>query len=282
MRNNANKAFAPLIGRNAIGRRPKVIREISKELKKREANPNYVHKGGATLRTLDSMASEQGANYVKSLFYDAAEQKQWANAYRLVAPFAQAQYNTLHKWGELTWSNKVPIYKFGKAFDALTKEGTNVIYDVTGVTYDDQQGFLYRDENNPQLRFKTPIVGSVIGALASKSMSGKDALQITSPVESMNLAFGSMNPIVPGFGPAMVALYQATGKTQAFGPIDDILRDMITPFGEPKTAADLIFPAWLKNLSTAFFSNDAATQRGVKDWASQLASTGRYGDNPFL
>jgi len=281
LRNNANKAFAPVIGRNVIGRRPKVIREISKELKKREANPNYVHKGGATLRTLDSMASEQGANYVKGLFYDAAEQKQWANAYRLVAPFAQAQYNTLHKWGELTWSNQVPIYKFGKAFDALTKEGTNVIYDVTGVTYDDQQGFLYRDENNPQLRFKTPIVGSVIGALAGMNISGKDALQITSPVESMNLAFGSMNPIVPGFGPAMVALYQATGKTQAFGPIDDILKDMITPFGEPKSAADLIFPAWLKKTSTAFFANDAATQRGVKDWASHLASTGRYGDNPF-
>jgi hypothetical protein len=281
LRNNANKAFPALIGKNVIGRRPRVVREISKELKKREANPNYVHKGGATLRTIDSMASEQGANYVKNLFYDASEQKQWANAYRLVAPFAQAQYNTLYKWGQLTWSNPVPIYKFGKAFDALTKEGSNVIYDITNVTYDDQQGFLYRDENNPQLRFKTPIVGSVIGALAGRSMSGKDALQITSPLESMNLAFGSMNPIVPGFGPAMVALYQATGKTQAFGPIDDVLRDMITPFGEPKSVGDLIFPSWLKKFSTAWFSSDAATQRGVKDWASQLASTGRYGDNPL-
>ena len=281
LRDNANKAFRPLIGKKTIGRKHRVVREISKELKKREANPDYVHKGGATLRILDSMASEQGENYVKGLFYDAAEQKQWANAYRLVAPFAQAQYNTLHKWAELTWSNPVPIYKFGKAFDALTKEGSNVIYDVTGVTYDDQQGFLYRDENNPQLRFKTPIVGSVIGALAGMNMSGKDALQITSPIQSMNLAFGSMNPIVPGFGPAMVALYQATGKTQAFGPIDDILRDMITPFGEPKNVGELIFPAWLKKTSTAYFSSDAATQRGVKDWASHLASTGRYGDNPL-
>ena len=281
LRNNANKAFPSLIGKKLIGRKPKAIREINKELKKREANPNYVHKGGATLRILDSMATEQGENYVKSLFYDAAEQKQWANAYRLVAPFAQAQYNTLHKWGELTWSNPVPVYKFAKAFDALTKQGSNVIYDVTGVTYDDQQGFLYRDENNPQLRFKTPIVGSVIGALAGMNVSGKDALQITSPVESLNLAFGSMNPVVAGFGPAMVALYQATGKTQAFGPIDDILRDMITPFGEPKSAADLIFPAWMKKTTAAFFSSDAATQRGVKDWAAQLASTGAYGSNPL-
>lgn len=280
LRSNANKAFAPL-GKTLIGRRNKAIQKINKELKKREANPNYVHKGGARLKTLDDMATEQASNYVKNLFYDASAQKQWANAYRLAAPFAQAQYNTIQKWSQLTWSNPVPIYKFGKAFDALTKEGSNALYNVTGMTYNDNQGFFYRDENNPQLKFKMPIVGSVIGAMAGRNLTGKDALQITSPVESLNLAFGSVNPFVPGFGPGMVALYQATGKAQAFGPIDDILRDMITPYGEPKSATDLVFPAWLKKTTGAFFANDAATQRGVKDWASYLAATGKYGDNPL-
>ena len=279
----ANRAFAPASkgGKKIIGRVPAPLRVINNTIKARQKNPNYVHVGGASLKSVDSLAAEQASKYVKGLFYDAAKQKQWANAARLIAPFAQAHYNTLGKWAELTWSNPVPIYKFGKAFDALTKEGTNVIYDVTGMTYDDNQGFLYKDEMSQQLRFKMPIVGSVIGALAGRNISAKDALQITAPVESMNLAFGSVSPISPGIGPAMVAAYQIAGRDKAFGPVDDLFRDIITPFGEPKSATDLVFPAWLKKTSAAIFGNDAATQRGVKDWAAYLASTGDYGDNPL-
>ena len=283
LRNNANKALAPTSkgGRKIIGRKTPALNVINKTLKTRLANPDYVHVGGTSLKTLDGIAADQASNYVKDLFYDAAKQKQWANAMRLVAPFAQAHYNTLNKWGQLTYSNPVPIYKFGKAFDAMTKEGTNVIYDVAGMTYDDNQGFLYKDEQTEQLRFKMPIVGSVLGALAGRNINMKDALQITTPVESLNLAFGSVNPVVPGFGPAMVAAYELTGRTQAFGPVDDIVRDILTPFGEPKTAGDIIFPAWFKKTTSAILGNDATTLRGVKDWASYLASTGDYGDNPL-
>jgi hypothetical protein len=280
---NANKAFAPTSkgGRKIIGRLPGGLRVINSTVKKRLANPDYVHVGGASLKTLDGIAADHASEYVKNLFYDAAKQKQWANSMRLVAPFAQAHYNTLNKWGQLTWSNPVPIYKFGKAFDALTKEGTNVIYDTTGMTYDDNQGFLYKDEQAQQLRFKMPIVGSVLGALAGRNLNMKDALQIATPVESLNLAFGSLNPLAPGLGPAMVSAYELTGRGSAFGPVDDIVRDIITPFGEPKTAGDIIFPAWFKKTTAAILGNDATTLRGVKDWASYLASTGDYGDNPL-
>ena len=280
LRSNANKTFAPN-GRVILGRTPAPLRVINSTLKKRQANPNYVHKGGTSLKTLDSIAGQEAADYVKNLFYDAAKQKQWANAYRLVAPFAQAHYNTISKWSELTRSNPVPIYKFGKAFDALTKEGSNVIYETAGMSYDDNQGFFYKDENSQQLKFKTPLVGSILGALAGTNINMKDALQITSPVESLNLAFGSVNPVVPGMGPAAVIAYQLSGRSSAFGPVDDVMRDILTPFGAPKTAGDIIFPAWLKKTSAAVLGDDASTQRGVKDWAGYLASTGKYGDNPF-
>jgi hypothetical protein len=199
----------------------------------------------------------------------------------LVAPFAQAHYNTIGKWGELMFSNPVPMVKFAKAFDSLTKEGSNVIYDVSGMTYDDDQGFLYKDEMSEDLKFKMPIAGTVLGALAGRSINTKDALQITSPVQSLNLAFGSVSPISPGIGPAMVAAYTLTGRDKAFGPVDDLLRDIVTPFGEPKGVEDIIFPAWAKKIVNAFIADDASTQRGVKDFASYLAATGDYGDNPF-
>jgi hypothetical protein len=149
------------------------------------------------------------------------------------------------------------------------------------MTYDDQQGFLYKDEGQNQIKFKMPIVGSVLGALAGRSLNMKDAVQITSPVESLNLAFGALNPAVPGMGPALVAAYELSGRSNAFGPTDDFIRDIITPFGEPKTVGDIIFPAWFKKSTAAILGNDASTQRAVKDWASYLASTGQYGDNPF-
>lgn len=283
LRNNANKAFAPTSkgGKKIIGRVPAPLRVINNTLKQRLKNPSYVHRGGATLRTVDSLAAQQASKHVEGLFYNAAKQKQWANAARLVAPFAQAHYNTIGKWGELMFSNPAPVIKFAKAFDALTKEGSNVIYDVSGMTYDDNQGFLYKDEMSEDLKFKMPLVGTVLGALAGGNINAKDAMQITSPVQSLNLAFGSVNPISPGMGPAMVAAYTLSGRDNAFGPVDDLLRDIVTPFGEPKTATDIIFPAWAKKITNAFFADNAATQRGVKDFASYLASTGDYGDNPF-
>jgi hypothetical protein len=283
LRNNANRAFAPTSkgGKRIIGRVPAPLRSINSTLKQRQKNLSYVHRGGATLKTVDSLAAQQASKYVEGLFYNAAKQKQWANAARLVAPFAQAHYNTIGKWGELMFSNPVPMIKFAKAFDSLTKEGSNVIYDVSNVTYDDNQGFFYKDEMSEDLKFKMPIVGSVIGALAGRNINAKDALQITSPVQSLNLAFGSVSPISPGIGPLMVAAYTISGRDKAFGPIDDLLRDIVTPFGEPKGVEDIIFPAWGKKIVNAFIADDAATQRGVKDWASYLASTGDYGDNPF-
>jgi hypothetical protein len=281
---NANTAFAPIRSANGkmIGRLPGGLRKINTTLKDRLKDPNYVHEGGATIATLDGIAADQASKYVENLFYDAAKQKQWANAARLVAPFAQAHYNTMGKWAELMKSNPVPAYKFSKAFDALTKEGSNVIYDRTGMTYDDNQGFIYKDENTNQYKFKMPLVGNFLGALAGGSISAKDAVQITSPVESLNLAFGSVNPVVPGFGPAMVAAYQLSGRSSAFGPIDDVIRDILTPFGEPKTPTDLLFPSWLKKTFAAFQGNDATTLRNVKDFAAYLASTGEYGGDQAL
>jgi hypothetical protein len=130
-----------------------------------------------------------------------------------------------------------------------------------------------------------PIVGSVLGAMAGKLAgvegAASKALQMTSPVQSLNLAFGQVNPGLPGIGVVAQGLFAATGKSTAFGPVNDILRDIITPFGAPKSGEDLVFPAWLKKTIAYRMGDEATVQRGVKDWAAYLASTGNYGDNPL-
>ena len=284
-RANAVKSLAPVTknGKKVFGRRHPALREIDKEIAKREKNPSYTG-GTASIKTIDQMASREASNYVKGLFYDAGQQKQYANAVRLIFPFAQAHYNTLSKWAELS-KNPAPAIKFAKAYDSLNKEGSNVLYDISGVEYDPTQGFFYQDTPNGPKKFKMPIVGTVLGAMAGK-LAGVEggatkALQMTSPVQSLNLAFGQVNPGLPGIGVVAQGLYTATGKATAFGPVNDILRDIITPFGAPKSGEDFVFPAWLKKTIAYRMGDEATVQRGVKDWAAYLASTGNYGDNPL-
>ena len=148
------------------------------------------------------------------------------------------------------------------------------------MAHDSNQGFVYKDEQGNE-SFKYPIVGSVIGALAGMNLSGKGALQLTGRVQSLNLAFGQVNPVLPGLGPAASIAFAGSGKSQLFGPGFQILRDIITPFGEPKNAGDIVFPAWLNKIVAYRLGNSELVQRDTKDWASYLASTGNYGENPL-
>lgn len=277
----ANKNLAPVTFKGKqLGMKHRTLRIIGSELKKRD-KADYVQVGGANWQTIHQMAAREASSYVKDLFYDAAKQRQWANAYRLVFPFAQAQANTIYKWGQLFHDNPLPAYRFAKSYQALTKEGSNTIYDAAGMTYDDNQGFFYKEPGSDKAQFKIPLVGNMLGAIAGKNVNMSDALQITAPVQSLNLAFGQVNPILPGVGPVGQFLFTASGKTAAFGPSYEVLRDIITPFGEPTSIEDIVVPSWLRKAVLYRLGDSTTVQRGVKDWAAYLASTGEYGDNPF-
>ncbi len=263
----------------AWGKKHQTLKIIEKELKKR--GDNYVHEGGITLENLNSMAAKAGSKYTKALFYDASQQLQSAQAMRLIFPFIQAQFNTIRKWGELFVSNPVNFYKLGRAYNSLTKEGSSAIYDITGVKYDEGQGFIYEDEFGEK-RFRYPIAGSFLGALVGQNVDAAQALQLTAPVQSLNLAFGSVNPGVPGIGPVGQFAYQASGKSAAFGPVWNTLRDVIMPFGEITDPVGSLAPAWLRKSFYYLINDQKTVERGVKDWASYLASTGEYGDNPLM
>jgi hypothetical protein len=262
-----------------IGRRHGTLRVIDRRLKKVMKNPELA--GTSNWQAIHQMAAREASTYVKDLFYDASRQKQWAQAWRLVFPFAQAHTNTMYKWSQLAAKNPVPLYRFSKAYDAATKEGSNVIYDIAGMSYDDDQGFVYKEPGMTEPMFKIPLAGNILGALAGKNLNMKDALQITAPVQSLNLAFGAVNPLVPGLGPAAQILFTSSGKVDEFGPAWDIMRDIVTPFGAPDSPDDVVFPSWMRKAVLYAFGNDQMVQRGVKDWAAYLASSGEYGDNPL-
>jgi hypothetical protein len=277
---NAQKSLAPLTmnGRSISLRRHPSLRAINKEIAARKKGKSVAD--GIDLHTMNEMASSKASEYTKNLFYDAAKQRQHAAALRTVFPFIQAQFNTIYKWGELFTKQPVQFYKLGRAYNSLTQKDTSAIYDLTGIEYDENQGFFYKDEFG-ETRFRYPLAGSIIGALAGKNIDTAQALQITAPVQSLNLVFGAVNPAVPGIGPVGQVLYSATGKSKAFGPEWDSISSIIFPFGEPEGVEDLVLPAWLKKSFLLSINNDKQVERGVKDWAGYLASTGKYGENPL-
>lgn len=269
------------VGGKALKKHP-TIKFMEMELAGRGSN--YVHEAGISLNQLNSMSAKNASAYTKGLFYDASQQLQSAQALRLVSPFIQAQFNTIRKWGELFVQNPVNFYKLGRAYNALTKEGTSAIYDITGVEYDEGQGFIYEDEFGEK-RFRYPIAGSFIGGLVAKSIGIENGalskLEITAPVQALNLAFGNVNPGVPGFGPAVQFAFQASGNSATFGPVWDTIRGIVMPFGETDDPFGSLVPSWLRKTVYYAFNNQKVIERGVKDWASYLAATGEYGENPL-
>ena len=269
------------VGGKALKKHP-TIQFIEKELSSR--GKNYVHEAGISLNQLNSMSAKNASVYTKGLFYDASKQLQSAQALRLVFPFIQAQFNTINKWGELFVKNPVNFYKVGRAYNSLTKEGSSAIYDITGVEYDEGQGFIYEDEFGEK-RFRYPIAGSFIGGLVGGMVGVENGamskLEITAPVQSLNLAFGNVNPGVPGFGPAAQFAFQTTGGSEKFGPVWETIRNVVMPFGETQDPFGSLAPAWLRKTFYYAIGDKKTLERGVKDWASYLASTGEYGDNPL-
>ena len=269
----------------AVGKKHPTISIINREIRKRKNDP-IKSKGIMSIENVNDTAARKASLYVKDLFYDANNQIDAANKLRLIFPFVQAWGNTIRKWGELGVQNPVKVIRFGKSFDALTKPGSGAIYDLTNTNYDESQGFFYKDEFGTQ-RFRYPLSG-LFGGFAGMAQGKfpKDALNLTAPVQSLNLAFGSVNPGFPGLGIAISTPFLMSGKSQAFGPGWDFMRNILFPFGEPGSKGvgaltQIVLPAWLNKSFLYAINDQTMVERGVKDWAGYLASTQDYGDNPF-
>ena len=282
LRVSASKTLSPIrLSRNGkfipVGKQNQTIRVIESEIKNRLKNPDF--KPSMSYGDVHVTASRVAGKAVKALFYDASRTLDSTNKMRLIFPFLQAHLNTLKTWGQLTAKNPIQVYKFGKAFDALTKPGTSAIYDITNTQYEESQGFFYKDEFGVN-RFRYPLIGNLMGAFAGRNLDSAQALQLTAPLESLNLAMGAVNPMMPGVGPVMQGLFKASGKSKSFGPAYDFMRQWIFPFGE-KGVYDIVVPAWLNKTIMLGMNDQAAVEKGVKSWAGFLASTGEFGDNPF-
>jgi len=248
-------------------------------------------KGTLTLEEVDHIAQSFARKENARLFYDAHARQNYALSFRVVAPFAQATFNTFRRWGEMSLKNPQMMYRSLKPLVALEQPGSAAIYGAAGAALGDQameeayfrpghpeesvNGFFFEDPQFRDRKFAYPIVSAPLAMLALGTTP--DGIGYTSSLSGLNVAGTSVNP---GTGPLVT--FPAAMFGQAMMAKDDMVGAMmrsIFPFGLPTgSMADRAFGSFLPTVAQK--AEKATDESSVASMAikmiSPLADTGAY------
>lgn len=206
------------------------------------------------LEEADLIAKGYGLDHTKRLLFDLSEKAAWADAGRLIFPFASA------------------FQELGTTWTRLAVEQPQVIRRVhQGVEGARGAGWFTTD----------PTTGDEVFQYPGSEFLTKGLLGVPVPmrgrVQSLNL-FSSGVPFVPGVGPVVQF---SVGKLIPDKPDWDWVREVIYPVGEPETGGGVLeamFPAWAQKVRRAIADpeSDRLFGNAVGDVAAYLSSTGQY------
>lgn len=242
-----------------------------------------IPQGTLTSYEVDHLAMQHALNETKRIFYDAHERQNYAVALRAVMPFAQATFNTIRRWGELSMRNPQLMYRTLKPLNYAMSPGSASIYGALGSLYGDPSqalydptsygystpdtqhasvdGFFYTD-NYGDKKFSYPLIGA-IGQWAGIPQGAMNE----SSVSGLNVAGTS---IQPGFGPAVTFAasifgQEAINRDDAVG---DAMR-FLFPYAPPTgSVADKLMasfsPSWANKIAKATDDQNTVPNLAVK------------------
>jgi len=246
--------------------------------------------GPITLEDAHAYADTYARNHVKGLFYNAQEKRLLFHQLRLIAPFANAWEDTIHKWAEIALDNPMQVYKGVKTLDWLQKPESSAIYQVTDARdyYNPDQGFFYSDPNSGQRMFWVPFAGSVMaklaGAATGANYTGAPMSFAANPA-SFNFALGA-GSILPGVGPGITIPISALG-TFNNNIIDNMpmgVQKWLFPFGRSDFSSGIqsaVLPANWNKILGGITGIEATYSNNFKPVMGYLSAGGNYNlDNP--
>jgi len=221
--------------------------------------------GNITLDEAHQYAANVANKTVSNLFYDASKKRLLFHQLRLIAPFGQAWFDTIHAWGNLAKENPLQIYKATKALDWLSSADSSALYTMTDAKdyYDPNQGFFFKDPTTGERKFFMPFAGAALNLLQGMSghprTSGPFALSATP--QSFNFALGN-GGVMPGFGPG-VSISAAVLDALDKNPMK------LLPAGLEEEAYRVLFPFGTPDLKNSGILNSALLS---SNWSRILSS----------
>lgn len=264
------------------------LREVGDVKLARQVMDTRTVKGGVLgVEEVDAIASGYARKKMSKVFYDAHKRQNYALAFRVLAPFAQATFNTFRRWGELSLKNPQMMYRTTKPIEALTDPGSAALYDILGTVTGDEalkdfytpnhpeasvNGFFFNNSYGDRI-FAYPLIGKLVDLLPGVP----EGFIATSNAESLNVAGMQVNP---GTGPILTLPASLVTGDMIY---EDSTRGQIMrwlfPYGLPEgSLADKIFnsitPTAFRKLNLA--TDTTAQGTSVIRTMAVLATSGRY------
>jgi len=250
--------------------------------------------GTLQVSDVDHLAGQFARNESKRIYYDAHERQNYAVAMRAVMPFAQATFNTIRRWGELSMRNPQLMYRTLKPLNYAMQPGSAAIYGALGGLYGEQgdalydpssygystpdtthnsvDGFVYTDQYGDRV-FTYPMIG-LLGQFAGIPQSAMN----TSSVSGLNVAGTS---IMPGFGPsvtfpASIFGQEAIARDDFVGQAMRFMFQYNLPTGSlPDRLGASFMSSWMLKINKAYDEQGAIPNMSAKIMPT-LLETGDY------
>lgn len=247
--------------------------------------------GNLTFEELDAYAKGYALDETKKLFYNAVEKSNFADVFRIIAPFGSAWAEVTKTWAKTLSTNPEALKKSMRAVQGLKQA------DPDG----DGRGYFYKDPVSGEYVFNYPMsehfapwmttvggaalgfvvggipgavsgaaIGAGAGALGEANLGGLTA-DMTAPAKSLNMGL----QLQPGVGPYVQVL---ANRFIPQKPQYDDIRKMFIPYGEPQLGV-FTAPSWFQKGISAYTANPE-NDRVFGDIKMQvmeaLALTGKY------
>ncbi len=207
------------------------------------------------LEQVNELGQTKSVQMLQRLFEDHVSKRRFIDAIGLVSPFAHVWAESLGRWSKFLAEDPTLMHNLQYAFNAARNPDVAKATVGSFMGVPEGRGFLYPDTDGKE-RFAYPMSAQMM-----KAVSGVDA-PLTGSLQGLSLGFD----ILPGVGPIMsIPIAQTIPKT----PEWDGVRDVVFPYGQPKSLLDLRtqLPPWLQRVGAG------VGVPGMEDERSMAATT---------